>query len=180
VLFNTWKHHADALRHRIAETILQGESALVGLAGELIVIGSKLMDLYTGPFSPAEIGQQILDQLEREERLDPVSFRSWVDIQGGYGMLDLEDNSRWVLRVADEERYVHVHPGRWVPQTRRVRANVLKTAVMTLAYTGIHGGNPLDTELVNRVRGLYLALSPVGRELDGDQGVGEIIELLRL
>lgn len=178
VLFNTWKHHAGALRHRIAEAIRSG--ALPDLAGELVVIGSKLMDLYVGRFSPAQVGRLTLAALERDGRLALDAFHVWVTSQGGYSMIDLEDGSRWVLRVADdEERYVHLHPGRWAPQTRRVRANVLKTAIMTLAHTGLYGGDPLDRELVNRVRGRYLALSPVGRDLDGDQGVGEVIELLR-
>src|SRR6266511_3779059 len=175
VLFNTWKHHAGALRHRIAEAVRRGKDALPELAGELVVIGSKLMDLYVGRFSPAQVGRLALGVLERDSRLAPDAYRAWVTSEGGYGMIDLEDGSRWVLRVSDEERYVHLHPGRWAPQTRRVRANVLKTAIMTLAHIGLHGGDPLDRDLVNLVRGRYLSLSPVGRDLDGDQGVGEVI-----
>src|SRR5262249_41253580 len=149
-------------------------------AGELVVVGSKLMDLYVGRHSPADIGRQVLDLLERDARLERDAFRAWVESQGGYGMTELDDGSRWVLRLADEdERYVHLHPGRWVPETRRVRANVLKTAVMTLAHVGVHGGDPLDLALVNRVRQTYLGLSPMGRDLDGEQGIGEVIDLLR-
>ncbi len=179
VLFNTWKHHAGALRQRIAESVRRGPSSLTELAGELVVIGSKLMDLYIGRFSPVEVATLVVKQLDRDGRLERDPFRAWVKSQGGYGMVDLEDGSRWVLRVADEEdRHVHLHPGRWAPQTRRVRANVLKTAVMTLAHVGLYGGDPLDRALVNRVRQQYLSLSPMGRELDGDQGIGEVIELL--
>ncbi len=47
VLFNAWKHHAGALRHRIAETARAGEAALEPLARQLVVIGNELMDLYT-------------------------------------------------------------------------------------------------------------------------------------
>jgi hypothetical protein len=180
VLFNTWKHHAGAIRHRISEYVRRGELALPAMANELVVIGSKLMDLYVGRFSPAEVGQLVLEKLERAGRLEREPFSVWVESQGGYGMIELEDGSRWVLRVADEgDRYVHLHPGRWVPETRRVRANVLKTAVMTLAHVGVHEGDPFDRELVNQVRSRYLALSPVGRDLESDQGVGEIIGLLR-
>jgi hypothetical protein len=179
VLFNTWKHHAGALRHRIAACARRGAPALAELAGELVVVGSKLMDLYVGQYSPAELARLVLDQLQRDARLERDAFRAWVESQGGYGMVELDDGSRWVLRFADEERYAHLHPGRWVPQTRRVRANVLKTAVMTLAHVGVHGGDPLDLALVNRVRQTYLGLAPMGRDLDGDQGIGEVIDLLR-
>jgi hypothetical protein len=85
-----------------------------------------------------------------------------------------------VLRLGDErDRYVHVHPGRWSPATLRVRANVLKTAVMVLAYVGVRGGDPLDRALVNRVRGEYLGLAPVGKDPAGEQGIGRFIDVLR-
>ncbi len=180
VLFNTWKHHAGALRSRVADHVTRGAGALPELAGELVVVGTKLMDLYIGRYTPAELAALVIERLERDGRLERDAFRAWVDSQGGYGMVDLEDGSTWVLRLADEEeRYVHLHPGRWAPQTRRVRANVLKTAVMALAHAGVHGGDPLDLALVNRVRQRYLALAPMGRDLDGDQGIGEVIALLR-
>jgi hypothetical protein len=76
-------------------------------------------------------------------------------------------------------RYVHVHPGRWAPQTRRVRANVLKTAVLVLADAARHGSDPLDLARINHLRTSYLGLSPLGRALDGEQGLGEVLDLLR-
>ena len=180
VLFNTWKHHAAALRHRIGEFVRGREAALQSLADELIVIGAKLMDLYTGSYSPAEVGRLVLEQLGRDGRLELEAFRDWVRAESGYRMLTLPDESAWVLRLGEEEdRYVHVHPGRWVPHTRRVRANVLKTAVMVLAVAGVRGGEPMERTLVNRVRQEYLGLAPVGRHLDGEQGLGEVIDLLR-
>ena len=180
VLFNTWKHHAAALRHRIGEAVRGGEAGLAALAGELAVVGSKLMDLYTGAYSPAEVARLVLEQLQRDSLLEASAFRDWVQAGGGYRMLTLPDESAWVLRLGEEDdRYVHVHPGRWVPHTRRVRANVLKTAVMALAAAGVRGGDPCERALVNGVRKEFLDLAPVGRELDGEQGLGEIIDLLR-
>jgi hypothetical protein len=180
VLFNIWKHHAAALRHRIDDFVRSGEAGLKALASELVVIGAKLMDLYTGAYSPAEVGRLVLEQLERDGQRELSAYRDWVQAEGGYRMVTLPDASAWVLRLGEEDdRYVHVHPGRWVPQTRRVRANVLKTAVMVLADVGLRGGEPLELALVNRVRKEYLGLAPMGRELDGDQGLGEVIDLLR-
>ena len=73
---------------------------------------------------------------------------------------------------------VHLHPGRWAPETRRVRANVLKTALMVLAYTAVHGGDPRDVAVINRVRQQYLGMAPI-RELLGDQGLGVILDVLQ-
>src|SRR5687768_4486554 len=44
VLFNPWKHHAGALRARIADAA--ANAALDDLAAGLVVVGTELMDLY--------------------------------------------------------------------------------------------------------------------------------------
>lgn len=180
VLFNTWKHHAGALRQRIKDFAVRGEAALTDLAVELVVLGGQQMDLYVGRYAPAEIASLLLDQLGRDGLLAPDTFRAWVETGGGYRVLMLPDECAWVLRMgAEDGRYLHVHPGRWAPQTRRVRANVLKTAVLVLADAALHGGDPLELARVNRLRTAYLGLAPLGRAPDGEQGLGEVIDLLR-
>jgi hypothetical protein len=180
VLFNPWKHHAGALRQRIADVGRGGAPALAALPAKLLVIGTELMDLYTGNLSPARIGSGVLTQLEAGGHLPWEVYRPWVGANGGYRLLTLaEDGSVWVLRAGEPGgRYVHVHPGRWAPATRRVRANVLKTAVLVLAHAAVHGGDPLDVGLVNRVRTEHLGLAPI-KGLTGDRGLRAVIELLR-
>lgn len=179
VLFNPWKHHAGALRQRIADVGHGGPAALAALPAEVLVIGTELMDLYTGALTPARIGADVLAQLRDDRLLAWEAYRPWVEAGGGYRLLTVsEDGSVWVLRAGDPVgRYVHVHPGRWTPATRRVRANVLKTAVLVLAHVAVHGGDPLDVGLVNQVRARHLGLSPV-RGLAADQGLRAVIELL--
>src|SRR5262245_15005659 len=110
VLLNTWKHHAGALRQRIEEAVKAGEPSLAALAGNLAVIGTKLMDLYTGPFSPVEIADRVVEFLRADNRLSLDAYRAWVQAGAGYREYTLlEDGSRWVLRLGDEDaRYVHV------------------------------------------------------------------------
>jgi hypothetical protein len=180
VLLNTWKHHAAALRLRIREAAAAGAAGLDELAENLVVMGTALMDLYLGDLSPRAIGEGVLALLRRDDRVALAPYRAWIGEGGGYRTLTLpEDGSQWVLRLGDEaDRYIHVHPARWVPNTCRVKANVLKTAVMVLAYTAVHGGDPLDVALVNRVRRDYLELAPLGRDLAGDAGIGQTLQLL--
>jgi hypothetical protein len=180
VLFNPWKHHAGALRRRIAEAARAGPEGLAALAPQLLVIGTELMDLYTGALSPADIGAGVIAQLRADERLDPDVYRRWLGENRGYRVLTLpEDASAWVLRFGEDGgRYVHVHPGRWTPHTRRVRANVLKTAVMVLAQAAVSGADPLDMAIINRARREYLGLSPVPALAD-EGGLGAVIEELR-
>jgi hypothetical protein len=180
VLFNAWKHHAGAIRRGIADVVRGGPPALAELAPRLVVIGTELMDLYTGRVPPAEVAAGVVARLGAEGRLAPEPYRAWLEENRGYRVVTLEaDASEWVLRFgAEGERYVHVHPGRRAPNTRRVRANVLKTAVMALAWAGAHGGDPLDVALINRVRREYLGLAPVPALAD-EGGLGAVIEALR-
>ncbi len=177
VLLNTWKHHAGALRLRIASC--RDDADLGSLAGQLVVIGTELMDLYTGQLTPGDIAAKVIATLQTEQRLELEAFRTWILAAGGYRVLTFADQTQWVLRLGPEaDRFVHVHPGRWAPETRRVRANVLKTAVMVLAHVRVHGGDPEDVALVNQVRQKHLGLSPI-RALAGDQGLSAVIDLLR-
>jgi hypothetical protein len=179
-LFNTYKHHAGALRARVAAAVQAGPGALPEWAGRVAVLGTKLMDLYTGPLSPRDLSGHILDTLRTAGHLDLDAYRAWLAGQGDYAVVTLPDESRWVLRVADEQdRYVHLHPGRWSPGTLRVRANVLKTAFMVLAHVGIFGGDPMDRTLINGVRLEHLGLSPLGQDPESEAGLGVVIEVLR-
>lgn len=181
VLLNAHKHHAGFLGERIRSAVAAGPAGLPPLAAELVVVGTKLMDLYHGPFSPREIGEKVLADLRRAGRDTPDAFRTWVEAVGGYRVVEFpEDTSRWVFRYGEEGgRFVHVHPARYSPFTVRVRANVLTTAVLSLAYVGVRGGDPLDRKVVNAVRRDYLGLAPVGRDPSGDGGIGSVIALLR-
>jgi len=180
ILLNFWKHHAGALRRQIEGMASAGAPALKPLAGELVVIGTELMDLYVGTLAPAEIAGKVLGTLHADQRLPVDAYRAWLTANGGYQVLTFaEDASRWVLRLGDPAgRYVHVHPARWAPQTLRVRANVLKTAVMVLGYVAVFCGDPLDVALINEVRKQYLGFSPIGR-LTGDQGLRGVIDAVR-
>ena len=67
---------------------------------------------------------------------------------------------------------VCVGPG--IPRKALIRGE--KTAVLALAAA--RGGDPLELALVNRVRRDFLTLAPIAR-LRGEQGLGEVIDLLR-
>jgi len=181
VLFNTFKHHAGALRARIGDVVARGHAGLVEMGTRLAVLGTRLMDVYTGALSPRELSAWVLDELGRIGRLELERYRDWLQGAEEYALFTHPaDGSRWVLRLGDERgRYVHLHPGRWSPLTVRVRANVLKTAFLALCRAGIHGGDPRDRALINEVRRVYLGLSPIGDDPADGLGLGAVIELLR-
>ena len=160
VLFNLWKHHAGWVRGRIAGVT---PADLAPLAAEVVVIGNALMDVYVGPLSPAEIADVLVDRLRADGRFDPDPYREWLDAGGGYAVLDLPaDGSRWTFRLGPVDgRYVHLHPGRYSPNTVRLQATSLKTAVMAHALAAASGRAADDVTVVNEVRTTYLSLPPV-------------------
>ncbi len=157
VLFNPWKHHAGWVRERIADS-----PDLDALAEELLVVGTRLMDFYTGPLPLETLADRLTSLLRDLDRLEFPAFRDWLS-PTGFGMVEVaEDGSRWTLRLGDElGRYIHLHPGRYSPNTVRIQANSLKTAVMAHTAARHTGESPTSLTIVNHVRKRYLDLPPV-------------------
>ncbi|MBY0458059.1 MAG: hypothetical protein K2V38_12025 [Gemmataceae bacterium] len=177
-LLNTWKHHAGWIRWRIARAADAGSAGVEALPAEMAVVGTRLMDLYTGAFPPAEIAEFVFAELKANGRFafDPLS--RWLAEQDEYALTELPDGSKWTIRLGPAAgRYVHLHPGRWAPNTLRVQANTLRSAVMAHAHAQLTGGDPTDLAVVNAARQLYLGLLPV-RELTADGGLGAVITAL--
>ncbi len=178
VLLNTWKHHAGWIRSRIGRAVAGGSAGLDALVHEMVVVGTRLMDVYTGEFTPAEIGAHVITHLQVADRLEFEPLSAWLQGQGEYSMIELPDGSKWTIRLGPADgRYLHLHPGRWVPHTIRVQANTLKSAVMAHAHALLIGGDPTDIAIVNEARQRYLSLLPV-RELTGNAGLGAVIAVL--
>jgi hypothetical protein len=177
VLLNAWKHHAGWVRERIADVATGGETAIPELAAELLVTGGRIMDVYFGPLTVCEIGHRVLDGLRMGGRFEPGVYARWLEGQGGYAVVPVgDDGSRWAIRLGPlDGRYVHIHPGRYSPNTVRVHANPWKTAILVHALAPITGRFPADLAVVNEVRTRWLdlpAVSGVGA------AVGEAIGLL--
>ncbi|MGL5889066.1 MAG: hypothetical protein ACRC3B_04240 [Bacteroidia bacterium] len=156
--YNALKHHLSAQRAWIAA--VQNGAAT---HKDLLELGTSVMDVYDGVFSPENIAAEITGQLSAAKHFDRAAFMLWIGT-AGYRELTLSDKSRWVLRPGDTyERYIHIHPGRNAAHTFRAKANALKTA---LAWLGTSPAEMFpDTDAVNIVR-VPLGLSPVNEVED--------------
>jgi hypothetical protein len=82
------------------------------------------------------------------------------------------------LRLGEqEERYVHIHPGRYSPHTIRVKANTLKTAIALSVWMKVYNHREINLELLNHVRREILAASPV-KSLEGTEGFIKLFNLV--
>ena len=176
--FNCWKHHAGFIKKQIESVREINEMA--ELKVYLLKIGDSLMDLYFGDHSPLQISEQILDYLHQNKIFLFEKYRNWLSKDGkGYQLIELKDKSIWTIRLGENiERYVHIHPGRYSPNTRRVRAHTLKTAIFALCFENLGEQKLCDTELINQIRRNYLNEPPL-KSVSKDSGLGKLLELFR-
>ena len=166
------------IRWRVSEAVQSGLAEVRDLPREMAIVGTRLMDLYLGGLTPREASTAVLHHLQTEGRLEHDRLKEWLNVRGGYDVIELLDGSKWAIRLGPADgRYVHLHPGRWSPRTMRVQANTLKSAVMANALAKITGRDALDLAIVNEARELYLGLEPI-RKLSGAGGLRAVIELL--
>lgn len=178
VLFNAWKHHAGWVREQITAAAERGDEGVRELAEAVVVTGTKLMDFYTGSLTQWEVGERVVEQLQKAGRLELIPFQAWVAEGGGYRMTELsDDGSRWVLRLGDGERYVHLHTARYSPHSLRVPGVSLKSAIVANALALTRGQTVADLPTVNEARRRFLNLPPVAKLTD-DGGLGEVLRLL--
>jgi hypothetical protein len=176
--FNCWKHHTEFIKRQIES--VKKLSDLIKLKKLLLKIGESQMDLYFGVHTPSEISEQIIKQLEKRNVLSKESYTFWLNDRGlDYKLLSLSDDSIWTLRKGnDNRRYVHIHPGRYSPHTRRVKAPTLKTAIFTLCYEKVSAPKMKTRDLMNLIRKEYLDEPPL-KAVSGESGLGKLLNLLR-
>ena len=174
---NCWKHHAGFIKNQIES--VQSIRDLDKLKAILLKIGESQMDLYYGNYSPSEISGQIINCLKQKKVFSFGLYKDWLtENKTDYQLLTLLDGSIWTLRLGENvERYVHIHPGRYSPKTRRVRALTLKTAIFTLCFERVSEQKSSGIELINQIRKKYLNEPPV-KSVSRESGLGKLLELL--
>jgi hypothetical protein len=175
---NCWKHHAGFIKKQI-ESVKEIRE-LEQLKVYLLKIGESQMDLYFGEDTPVKISEQILDYLHSKKLLSSGQYQDWLAEDGKlYQLVELRDKTIWTLRLGDDaERYVHIHPGRYSPNTVRVKATTLRTAIFLLCFEQLGEINFFETETVNNIRKKYLDEPPL-KSFSKASGLGSLMDLFR-
>jgi hypothetical protein len=161
ILFNFWKHHLHFLLSEIQKR--QGKIAVESLKAQMKKIGNSTTDLYTGTLSIGEICEYCILKLKNMHRYRKDIYLKWLNENPeAYQCIDLPDDSVWIFKAGIEKgRHIHIHPGRNVPHTLRVKANILKTAYLTNLYASAKNISPFEIDLINQLRREILGLSPI-------------------
>lgn len=175
--FNCWKHHAGFIKRQIKH-IISGND-IEKLKSSLLKIGDSQMDLYLGRFSPLEIANQTITMLKAEKISSIEQFEHWLSEDAKkYQRIELKDNSIWVIRLGkNPQRFIHIHPGRYSPNTIRVKALTLKTAIFILSIKQLDTLGRIETQSVNDIRKRYLNEPPL-KSFSKASGLGRMIQLL--
>jgi hypothetical protein len=176
--FNCWKHHTGFIKKQIEYYRIKRIS-VEEIQKTLLVIGESQLDLYVGELSPQKICDEIISKLKSTGVLSYEDYKQGLFEKGKeYKLTEISDHSIWALRLGkQEERYVHIHPGRYSPATIRVKALTLKTAIAVLMLNYEKQFPLIDTLQINEVRKKILNSPPV-RKVSSNSAVTRIINIL--
>jgi hypothetical protein len=173
VTFNPYKHHFGFLKAQMGKWQKTGWKEA---EEKILLIGSNLIDLYTGRLDVAEICNQCVLFAQEQNLVSAEKLNNWLGSHE-FKKIKLSDGSLWVIKQGlDPTCFLHIHPAKYSPFTVRVRASTLKTV---LAFKVIKGGDENENfrlTTVNQIRRDYLGLSPV-KALEKGKGINRIWSL---
>jgi hypothetical protein len=180
-MFNCWKHHRDFILRQIDKYIAEDGSVIENITPKLLLIGNSQLDIYLGKLTEVQIVQQIEEKLKIIQAFFKPDYINWINSKDkSYRLINLSDRSIWTLRIGQKAgRYIHLHPGRYSHYSLRVRANTLKTAILSIILAKMNNFTPFNLELINQVRVQNLHLAPV-KSIEKATGLKELMVLLTI
>lgn len=180
-MFNCWKHHRDFILRQIDKYIVEDGSVIENITPKLFLIGNSQLDIYLGRLTEIQIVQQIEKKLKNFEAFFEPDYLNWINSkEKNYRLISLSDRSIWTLRIGQKAgRYIHLHPGRYSHYSLRVRANTLKTAILSIVFAKMSSSGTLNLELINQIRVQNLHLAPI-KSIEKATGLKDLIILLTI
>lgn len=180
-MFNCWKHHREFILKQINKYIVEDGAVIENITPKLLLIGNSQLDIYLGKLTEVQIVQQIEEKLKNIEAFFEPDYLNWINSNDkNYRLLSLSDRSIWTMRIGQKAgRYIHLHPGRYSHYSLRVRANTLKTAILSIIFAKMSNFTPLNLELINQVRVQNLYLAPI-KSIEKATGLKELMLLLAI
>jgi len=178
LLFNPLKHYLPYIRDFIkVKTEEENYPGSKTFLRELRHLGTRVMDIYSGKLSEGQIFKETIRFLEKNNISGREDYMKWAGTgYHNFRIVRLSDDSQWTLKYYEHEiRYVHIFPARSSPNSLRVKANTLKSAILFLVLAG---KDYVSENELNKTRALA-GLSPI-KNVEDVEAITEIIEILRL
>ena len=162
VNLNCWKHHAGFIKEQI-QLIAHKKISEPGLKKILLTIGESQMDIYLGKLTSTQIAKGITETLKKNFKFKLNNYSKWLsEEKKDYKLLTISDKSVWTLRLGkDQERYIHIHPGRCSPLTIRVKSSTLKTYILSEVFSIDKETKQDELMYINKLRVGFLNLPPL-------------------
>lgn len=157
-LLNGLKHHIGYIRHLLPSFPILPEDEFFRLIHKS---GNSVTDFYYGKLSVETICYEIELQLKEIQAFSPENYRRWISGKGLYYCLRISDGSDWLMRRGEfEQRYIHIHPGKYSLHTRRIKSRSLRI-VLAMLYYNKEKKSLFSLEALNHIRENKLDLPPV-------------------
>ncbi|MCG6912570.1 hypothetical protein LJE86_01500 [bacterium BMS3Abin03] len=121
------------------------------------------MDIYLGKLTSTQIAKGITETLKKNFKFKLNNYSKWLsEEKKDYKLLTISDKSVWTLRLGkDQERYIHIHPGRCSPLTIRVKSSTLKTYILSEVFSIDKETKQDELMYINKLRVGFLNLPPL-------------------
>lgn len=161
IIFNCWKHHFSFILKQIRKARHDKDQEL--LQSGLVKIGTSQIDFYIGELEPEDITRQVLQKLNKTNLINTDSYLQWIHENPDlYQKIQISDGSWWTMKEGNlYGRYIHIHPGRYSPNTIRVKAPVLKTVITMMFLAPKISELRPNVKIINKARTEMLKLPPI-------------------
>lgn len=157
-LMNGLKHHLNLIKQYLPVMKQMPEDDFLHT---LKKTGNSVTDFYYGDLNIGTICDEIKMKLIRLNAFEKEAYHQWIREQDLYFCFRISDNSDWLMRRGENEhRYIHIHPGKYSQQTRRIKSRSLRIS-LAMIYFSKTQQDLFSLDFLNKIREEKLNLPPV-------------------
>ncbi|MFW6019946.1 MAG: hypothetical protein ACOCPM_05130 [Bacteroidales bacterium] len=157
-LLNGLKHHLPLIRQYLPILKQMPEHTFLSA---LKKTGNSVTDFYYGTMNIEPITTEIRKKLIELNVFQQEAFDQWVLNQDDYFCFRISDSSDWLIRRGmNNERYIHIHPGKHSYKTKRIKSRSLRIA-LAIIYFSNNENDLFSLDFLNKIRKEKLDLPPV-------------------
>ncbi|MGM0612936.1 MAG: hypothetical protein ACQESM_05470 [Bacteroidota bacterium] len=157
-LLNGLKHHLPLIQRNLPVMKQLPEHDFLKT---LKKTGNSVTDFYYGTMDIDSICNELKTKLVRLKAFEKEAYYNWIIKQDPYFCFRISDGSNWLMRKGNQnERYIHIHPGKHSHKTKRLKSRSLRIA-LSMIYFSKSDQELFSLDFLNQIRRDKLNLPPV-------------------